>query len=76
MNLVPFKTPIYNEAEQNGSFIDEYTVLRESNFLLGKILMSIFAVVLVLFMPIQILFLVVALIVFLIPTVTRTIKID
>lgn len=56
-----FNSEIYEQAADNGHYIDEYTVLRETAIMTGRIIMFIAAVAVIAFFSIKIVFVLAAL---------------
>jgi len=76
INLVPFNASIYDEAEYNDDYIDEYTVMRETALLIGKGGMAFVSILLIQFFSIQTTFIIAAFSVLLIPLVSQKVKVD
>jgi YQGE family putative transporter len=60
VNKMPFDVTIYEQAADNGHYIDEYTVLKETSLLLGKGLMLLFSLAIIYFWGITATFIVAA----------------
>lgn len=71
-----FDVTVYDGAAENGHFIDEYTVLKETSLLLGKALMLGFSVFLISLFGIKATFIIAAVATFLMTAVSRRVKID
>lgn len=52
VNQLSFDSEVYEQAADNGHYIDEYTVLKETSLLVGKCLMFLISIPLVIFLGI------------------------
>lgn len=64
VNQMSFNISTYDQAADNGHFIDEYTVLKESSFLFGKCIILVFSLLIIPFLGIKITFILAALSIF------------
>lgn len=66
-----FDTEIYEQAADNGHYVDEYTVLKETSLMAGRVLMFALAIVVVSIAGIKVVFVLAALATLLMTTVSR-----
>jgi len=74
-NLVAFKSSVYDVADFNDHYVDEYTVLRTNAFLFGKGLMCLLSIILITLFSIKITFIIAMLSVILVSLVNKKIKV-
>jgi MFS family permease len=60
VNQLGFDATLYDQAADNGHYIDEYTVLRETSFSVGRTLMGVLLIPLIIYFGIQVSFLLAA----------------
>jgi MFS family permease len=75
LNMIPFTTALYEGAEYNHHYADEYMVVREMSFMIGKALMCILAIGLINLFSVQATFLIAALATLLMIQVTKLVHI-
>lgn len=76
VNKISFDVTIYDQAADNGHFIDEYTVLRETAALMGRVVMYFVMVPVVIFLGIKITFIFGALSTLLMVMINRQLKVE
>lgn len=76
INKTSFDVTTYDQAADNGHYIDEYTVLREFSFLIGGILMAILLVPIVMLTSIKVAFLLGAIATLFMVTIHRQMKVE
>jgi MFS family permease len=75
LNMIPFRAAIYDEAEYNMHHTDEFMVLRETSFLIGKAFMLFVAIILIQFFSIKVTFIFAALATFTLILATKKVLI-
>ncbi|KKS28199.1 MAG: Major facilitator superfamily [Parcubacteria group bacterium GW2011_GWA2_43_11] len=76
LNMIPFKATVYDVAEYNKHYVDEYIVLRETAFLVGKSCMCFLAIVLLMVSTVKITFIIAALATLTMTLVSKKVLID
>jgi MFS family permease len=76
VNKTSFDVTTYDQAADNGHFIDEYTVLREVTFLIGGVIMGLIILPIVLFFNIKIAFLLGAIATVLMVSIHKQLKVE
>ena len=71
-----FDSEIYEQAADNGHYVDEYTVLKETSLMVGRVIMFILAIVVVIFVNIKVVFVLAALATLLMTFISRKTRID
>jgi len=76
VNKLSFDSEIYEQAADNGHYIDEYTVLKETSFLFGKGLMFLISIPVVIYIGITTTFIIAALATLLMTLASNKVRVD